>query len=242
MKKSVIRKPALSWRRLSMRKTCPVVIPEQNLQNNIVSHPQAEHQSYTNAISHDLRNIAPKEFTNDSHDPIETNGNYCHDAAMLQMESPTPRTLATTSSSEYFLGDDEYNQMPSTSSFQNGNNCDNEFNRTNQLPELSSLNNEFLNTILTTQQNETNVHRSPSHLGNGVDDDASRNATTTYDDTRPRQLGRRSEIRSRIVSITAERCSEGNQVKYQIYRKSLLHIIGTLKLIFASFHIPYYSE
>lgn len=43
-------------------------------------------------------------------------------------------------------------------------------------------------------------------------------------DVRPRQMGRRSEFRNRIVSITAERSSEGDQVKI-LYNIFLIRIL-----------------
>lgn len=76
--------------------------------------------------------------------------------------------------------------------------------------DLHSLNNEFLTTILTSPRATCEENSSEPH---------SAECRTMLNDcnvnneiARPRQMGRRSEVRSRIVSITAERNAAGNQV------------------------------
>lgn len=84
--------------------------------------------------------------------------------------------------------------------------------------DLDSLNNEVLTTILSTQLYQDTTDASsmcgthPSDRNSMSIGDNDGGVATIVDEMRPRQLGRRSEARSRVVSITAERSSEGNQV------------------------------
>lgn len=194
-----------------MRKTCPIVIPDQN-------QPKDTNQRST---IHQTLTINNESHANDQA-TIENNVNYYFD------DTTAPQMAVATTSNGYLFATNENNEMPSTSNpqmehFHHHNN--NSYDRTNQLPELSSLNNEFLTTILTTQNyplpTMLNVYSSPSHSDHltdsnyvNIDEDLIR--PPQYDDTRPRQLGRRSEMRSRIVSITAERNAEGNQVNIRL--------------------------
>lgn len=207
-----------------MRRTCPIVIPEQNQPKDSI-HYRPRSALQTTPHHH------PKDFDHDSNFITETdidtgdgnNANYCFNNSHSD--------VATTSNGYLFIDNtnNENNQMPSTSNLSNDDVIHssnvNAYDRINDLPELSSLNNEFLNTILASQQNviHNNVQSSPmqsNHLIDSnyvvnLDDDmpATGAPVPPYsDDTRPRQLGRRSEMRSRIVSITAERNAEGNQV------------------------------
>lgn len=187
-----------------MRKTCPILIPDQQAIN---------HRSQIPSPNHQYQNDGASDFTIDSSDidSVDNNVNYRFD------DDDDDDQMATTSHG-YLLTDN--NEMPSTSAHPSTDN-----NRIDQLPELNSLNNEFLNTILTTQSYQPQTVALPSqsehlndsnYVGN-IDDDVIR--TTQYDDTRPRQLGRRSEMRSRIVSITAERSAEGNQVRKHTHKQ-----------------------
>lgn len=76
--------------------------------------------------------------------------------------------------------------------------------------DLHSLNNEFLTTILTSPRAtcEENAIEAQSPESRTMLNDCNVNSEIA----RPRQMGRRSEVRSRIVSITAERNAAGNQV------------------------------
>lgn len=206
-----------------MRRTCPIVIPDQYQQKDSIHHrPKSALQTTT-------PNHYPKDFDIDSNFMTETdidadnenNANYCFNDSNSE--------VATTSNGYFFTDtNNENNQMPSTSNISNDDVIHsnvNEYERANDMAELNSLNNEFLNTILISQQNiiHDNVpsssmqsnHLIDSNYVVNLDDDMAATATAAppySDDTRPRQLGRRSEMRSRIVSITAERSAEGNQV------------------------------
>lgn len=83
----------------------------------------------------------------------------------------------------------------------------------NETNDLDSLNSDILTTIVAGQlytMDAAFMHGAyAADRGSTVD----QSLTAAIDDTRPRQLGRRSEARSRVVSITAERSSEGNQVR-----------------------------
>lgn len=74
----------------------------------------------------------------------------------------------------------------------------------------SSLDSEFLNMILSPIETET-IETTTTPLSPRLV--AAENVSMPNESNRPRQMGRRSEARSRIVSITAERSPTGNQVK-----------------------------
>lgn len=91
----------------------------------------------------------------------------------------------------------------------------------NRSNDVDSLNNEILTTILSTQlyqDSADSASMNGSHLADRRSIILSSNdcgLPTMVDGSRPRQMGRRSEFRSRVVSITAERTSEGNQVNWK---------------------------
>lgn len=214
----------LSWRRQSMRKTCPIILPEQNPPKDVAPNANREARITRSLSSANRSHLSTTPMT--ANDDWATNfsdnfgisnadgnnGNFCFNEI-------APSSMPT-STNACLLADTENNQMSSTSSVQ----CDHVLaNSPNQLPELSSLNNAILSTILTThnyqQSNEISgannqLAFSPqheTHFGQNSEEESVH--TTSFEESRPRQLGRRSEIRSRIVSITAERNAEGNQVQ-----------------------------
>lgn len=252
-----------------MRKTCPIVLPEQNSPKDAISPPSPLSPSQyairplqiartTSAVSTSTRsNALVTDFTNSTN---ATNANRSASNFGNENYNYTEiRTPSTTSTDDYMLmhSDDDVddddvvddgrganNEMPSTLNGIGQQRDLIDYDGNNQLPELSSLNSEFLNTILSTpnyqqssnlsHSNNTSVNRAPMHhetnfvhnsssieqnrienaaLSSVTTTAAAANTSTAFDDSRPRQLGRRSEMRSRIVSITAERMNaEGNPV------------------------------
>lgn len=238
---------ALSWRRLSMRKTCPIDLPEQQSPRGGIrvartsSSSVASTATATATATNQSSNMLANDFANNTNytslqlnrtNYDGNNDNYCFNETMPPIASTNTRLFQ----SNIVAGASENNQMSTpTNGVQQRNDHvlsnNNEYiDSRNQLPELSSLNNEFLSTILTTpnyQQSNTNSASLLQHETNfehSIDDEIGQitnptalattttAAAATFEESRPRQLGRRSEMRSRIVSITAERNAEGNQV------------------------------
>lgn len=206
-----------------MRRTFPIVIPEQNQRKESIHHRPR------NALQTTPHHY-PKDFDIDTNFMTQTDINIGDGNNLNYCSNDSHSDVATTSNGHLFTdNNNENNQMSSTSNLSNDDvirSNVNEYDRSYDLPELNSLNNEFLNTILTSQQNiiHNNVQISPMQSNHLIDSNyvvnldidmaatAASSAIAYSDDTRPRQLGRRSEMRSRIVSITAERSAEGNQV------------------------------
>lgn len=206
---------ALSWRRLSMRKTCPIDLPEQHSSKDAMhnafrstAHIPRSLSSSSSSSANRSNSIVNVTSTN------ENNENYCSNETM---------TSSTTSSNTFLLSHNhENNEMSMISDQHTDHSLSNQYiDNHDQLPELNSLNNEFLNTILTTTNYQQNVGNSNANTNSlqhetnflhNMEDDS--DSMTAFEDSRPRQLGRRSEMRSRIVSITAERNAEGNQVSF----------------------------
>lgn len=230
-----------------MRKTCPIVLPEQNLPKDM-SSPHAITRT-TSAVSSSSSPLRSHGLLTDFN-ANSAGGNFGSDNYNYT-EFRTPTQASTNNYMTIMHSDDndddvhENNEFPSTLNGL-GEQCDAiNHDGHNQLPELSSLNSEFLNTILSatpnyrkssnsnqsnnTSVNHTSMHpetnfiqnsntNSNSNESNGIDSAATAVITsTTCDGSRPRQLGRRSEMRSRIVSITAERIAEGNPVSVFFY-------------------------
>lgn len=219
-KKTRTKNAALSWSRLSMRRTCPIVMPEPN-------SPKDATRYHNTTIARTTSSINPasnRQYANQLSRSIcdENNGNDCFDGTMSSTATSTPCLFQLNYSENnhmsYMLND----HVLSTESYGE-----------NQLPELSSLNSEFLSTIFTTpnygescsnasvnmlSQHETNFGHDIDESGRTAvatatsAEQATAVVTTQFEESRPRQLGRRSEMRSRIVSITAERNAEGNHV------------------------------
>lgn len=210
-KKMRSKNMALSWRRLSMRKTCPIVLPEQNLPKDAIQYAIEPAHFARTALSANRSHISANDFaTNATNAPDENNEIYCFNDTM------TPTAASTNA---YLLSHTENNEMTAMPNGQCDHVLSTEYDSHNQLPELSSLNNEFLHTILATpnyQQSNanpsTNIHslQHETNFVHNIEEDS--DCATAFEESRPRQLGRRSEVRSRIVSITAERNAEGDQV------------------------------
>lgn len=229
-----------------MRKTCPIVLPEQNFSHHnhtvqsavkmpktrsIESQPlflnnqnaKASANEYITANTstntmpnnmHSLSTIALQDSEDDDDDD-DNEKNYCFDRTI----QATP--ISTTN-----------NQMPSTS-IDDRIDCSSD-STVKPMTELNSLNNEFFNSILTHQQQQQQQRFYPSQATTAItieplmqrlsndsnctaeDVDNESSSRNTIESNRPRQMGRRSEMRSRIVSITAERSAEGNQVNFII--------------------------
>lgn len=216
-----------------MRKTCPIVLPEQNSPKNAQRHPM-RNASITRTSSSAAANrlmLSNVNSTNQLCRPNcnENNENYCFNETMSSSSSTSSSLTNTCLFQSNSSSNNQISELQNDHVVLSNDN-------TNQLPELSSLNNEFLNTILTTpnyQQSNlnssTNIQSLSQHETNFVHDIdeesvrittapvtavavSSASSAALLDESRPRQLGRRSEMRSRIVSITAERNAEGNQV------------------------------
>lgn len=199
-----------SWRRLSMRKTCPIVLPEQNSPKDASTHIARTLSSSTANRSH----ISVSDFNTDGNftsvmNAAKNNEDYCFN---------DPITPSKTFANADLLSHSEDNEMTPITNNHQHHFLLNEYDSRHELPELSSLNNEFLNTILSTpnyQQSSASprerIYSSQRETNCGhIEEDTE--CVTASEESRPRQLGRRSEMRSRIVSITAEPNSEGNHV------------------------------
>lgn len=202
-----------------MRKTCPIVLPEQNAPKDVMSCAMRSAPIARTASSIANRSVratsdfpAASNANNSSRSSVDVNNdNYCFNETIPNR---------STTSACLFESNSENNQMSATLNGQ----CDHvfatQYDRSNQLAELSSLNNEFLTTLLATPTYQPNIVASSSapatqssaqrDIMHNSEDDNER--APAFEDSRPRQLGRRSEVRNRIVSITAERNAEGNQV------------------------------
>lgn len=254
---------ALSWRRLSMRKTCPIVLPEQNQPKAAISSsplPPASSQyavrpgqiarttsavltsTRTNALATDFTNSTNTTNANRSASHFG-NDNYNYTEIRNNDDDGSGGGGGGDGGDEDDDDDGANNAMPSTLNGIGQQRDRIDYDGNHQLPELSSLNSEFLTTILSTpnyqqssnlshNNNIANANCAPMHHetnfvhnSNSIEQDCNDSAATTtsaaaaaantsiaYDDSRPRQLGRRSEMRSRIVSITAEHIAEGNPV------------------------------
>lgn len=214
---------ALSWRRLSMRKTCPIDLPEQHLSKDAMQNAfRTVHSPRSSSSTANRSNTIATEFASNTNQTTdfnvsntdENNDNYCFNETMM------PSTITSTNAA--LLLHSENNDTPMISERPREHVLSNEYDTSNQLPELSSLNNEFLNTILATpnfQQSVTTANTNTNSLQhesnfvhNHIEEDS--DCATAFEDSRPRQWGRRSEMRSRILSITAECNAEGNQVSH----------------------------
>lgn len=256
-----------------MRKTCPIVLPEQNSPKDAISSlpptsPLSSSQyavrpaqiartasavstsTRTNALVTDFTSTANTNITNANR---SANDNYNYTEIRSYDEDGCDGGGGGGGGGEDYENDGVNNEMPSTLNGIGQQRDRIDYDGNNQLPELSSLNSEFLNTILSTpnyQHQSSNLSHNSSasvncapmhhetnfvHNDNSIEQDcndsapalaiaaaAAANTSIVFDDSRPRQLGRRSEMRSRIVSITAEHIAEGNPVS--VYRIELLSI------------------
>lgn len=192
----------VSWRRHSMRKTRPILLPKPDDDNN----PYFTPTTAVNAIFDDndinigddvgRQNVSSptNESTNDEH-PIRT------DVVLERVRSneiiPIDLLSITNSVNDGYddIDDDlQYNNCSTMRSRCQFRNIYQEQMQSASGPQ--SLQSDDMLDVLAIAAN----------ANDGVRDYANIN------DMRPRQLGRRSEPRNRIVSITAERNSEGDQV------------------------------
>lgn len=97
----------------------------------------------------------------------------------------------------------------------------------NETNDLDSLNSEILTTIVAGQ-----LYTADASFGRSMADN---DLTDAIEETRPRQLGRRSEAHSRVVSITAERSSEGNQVNTNPNQFTFVHGLIRFHLLLSDF-------
>lgn len=97
--------------------------------------------------------------------------------------------------------------------------------------DLHSLNNEFLTTILTSPRAMCEANSIEAHSPECRT--MLNEANVNNEIARPRQMGRRSEVRSRIVSITAERNAAGNQVSSN---RNHLSFLSNSNIVFDFFH------
>lgn len=173
--KRKVESTALSWRRLSMRKTCPIDMPEQC------------------AVANYVANI---ESINDFIECSDTSYSTICASPILQNNGQLSANNTNSIQSQHQSVD----------------------HAENQANDVDSLNNEILTTILSTQLYQDSSDLASINGSHSVDRRSIILSSNDYglpamvDGSRPRQMGRRSEFRSRVVSITAERTSEGNQV------------------------------
>lgn len=168
---SDVTKRSSNWRRSSMRKTKPIILPQTDDNDDLrpeINQMQVECEL---TVGPDALPVADEQLTNES-----------------QLD--------------YFPLDDETSiEMTPTSTTPNDTSA----------ADLHSLNNEFLTTILTAPhamcEENSRIEAHSPECRTMLND-----ANVNSEITRPRQMGRRSEVRSRIVSITAERNAAGNQV------------------------------
>ncbi len=167
-----------------MRKTRPIHIPEHNISLPSTSTSQvANNPSTTRRLT--LPNIRKSNDTVTLVSSMEPTG-----------ETPVPTIDLTTTTEPVFKPSDPLNV-----------NIENELNSSFERIEPPTLGDEFLNTLTQSSNDITDLESNfdygcpETHFGS---DDNSQ--------SRPRQMGRRAEARSRVVSITTETNSLGNQV------------------------------
>lgn len=185
-----------------MRKTSPILLPEQSNEladGQILDQPDSL-----------VRSESEPEYDNLYQELASSSNQQEHHSHAPQRQSQYTNP---------FLIDDEF--FPTEHSVNDENASENlsqaiqNTSATMPIHELpttdsSSLNTDFLNNYVMTQQQQTEL------LGvNTTDTQLNVNLLqneVTNEMNRPRQMGRRAEIRPRILSITAECCAEGNQV------------------------------
>ena len=179
-----------------MRKTCPINIPETQQSLSPCAYPLTLRCGDDTSTSND--NIDQSRRSS-----LDCFFEYNNDKLpLVQCIESTDTTTVPLS----FENNDDFYELENSSNDQNVINAS-----ANEITSTRQLENEFLN-VLTTQ------HLMTEH------DDLNLSAfvsTTNTDDctsTRPaRQMGRRAEGRARVVSITAETNSSGNQVSTRTY-------------------------
>lgn len=166
-----------NWRRSSMRKTKPILLPQTD---DDILRPES-HRIQSN--EDDLITCRDGILATDANEMQSDH---------LQLNDVTPSSSNNTTSTDD--GD------------------------------LHSLNNEFLTTILATPSSSS--HHAPATCEESLNETHSTECRTMLNEcnvnteiTRPRQMGRR-QMRSRIVSITAERNEAGNQVPIRFVSRS----------------------
>lgn len=161
-------KRSSNWRRSSMRKTKPIILPQadEDLRPEINQMQfECESMSGSDGIIVADDEQLPGGDTQLNHFPLD-------DETSIEL-TPAPNDITPT-------------------------------------PDLHSLNNEFLTSILTSPRatcEENSIEAHSPECRTMLND-----YNVNNEIARPRQMGRRSEVRSRIVSITAERNAAGNQV------------------------------
>lgn len=197
-----------------MRKTSPILLPEQNNEftDSHVLQPSDSLLPSMNDPEYDSQQqqqvLASLSAQQDQHHDYDQQHQHQH---QLQHTNP-------------FLIDDEFFPIERNDDVREPNTSSEAIQSTsmsfNELPttDSNSLNTDFLNNYLMTQQQQQqpHEHEQPDTLTlNANENQLNVNLLeneVTNEMARPRQMGRRAEIRPRIVSITAECCAEGNQV------------------------------
>lgn len=173
-----------SWRRNSMRKTRPIHIPEHNA--SLPSSSASTSQAVNNPKSTRRLTLPNLRKSNDT-------------VTLVSSMEPTDRTpvpTIDTTTTEPVFKPTELNV-----------NIENELNSSFETVEPRTLGDEFLNNLTQSTSDVTDLESSfdfgcpETHFG-----------TDENTQIRPRQLGRRAEARVRVVSITTETNSLGNQV------------------------------
>lgn len=172
-----------SWRRNSMRKTRPIHIPEHN-----ISLPSTSTSQDANSNNQPATRRLTLPILRRSNDTV----------TLVSSMEPTSHTpIPTIDAPEPEFKPSE--QLSVT--------IENELNSSAETVQPRTLADEFLNTLTQSTSDITDADSSfdfacpETHFGS---DDNTQN--------RPRQLGRRAEGRVRVLSITAETNSLGNQV------------------------------
>lgn len=166
-------KRSSNWRRSSMRKTKPIILPQTEEDSRPPEINRMQFESESTPAPDESFAVSADEQT-----PNETQLSYFpldNDVSFEPFETTPAAPIET------------------------------------QAADLHSLNNEFLTTILTSphatcEENAVETTHSPECRT------MLNECNVNGEIARPRQMGRRSEVRSRIVSITAERNAAGNQV------------------------------
>lgn len=206
-----------------MRKTRPILLPEQSDGN----HETRDDDDDVDEDDEDVQiidySLSVSANDNANHSVGDTNVDSQQSSALLSNEhlnnfDVSSHSLGHNGNSQQYQIGGTNSHLFDEHSYESHNTALASHTDETQSPELNSLNNEFLNTILATQYQSTAAEPSA-----GVSDATNCMNNDTVDDlTRPRQLGRRSEARSRIVSITAERNAEGSQViRFTSYIQSI---------------------
>lgn len=211
-----------SWRRNSMRKTCPIPLPDEPFSKTLPRHHTARQPHFDiDTLAPATRNAAQPQHSPSSSSSTtlfvddDTSYDGFTDTTSSQLSDTLPLVDAMeTADTSPQVPMSQFRSTINKSSNVDPDRCtinlvqDSNPHHLRVVQQQRSLGDEYLN-VLTQQLSDTDQINSSlidnSHL-NFTNNDES------IQQNRPRQMGRRAEGRVRVVSITAETNALGNQV------------------------------